>query len=66
MPEEQLVDITKLTLTPTAERIDNANQFLAQIHNHKRFEVNGNVVNLNFTATTKTLASALRQSLEKR
>ena len=66
MPAEPLVDITALALGEHPERTDNIRHFLDHIGNHKRFEVKGNIVNLQFAKTTKTLTSSLRASIEKR
>jgi len=62
----ELVDIRTVKQCEKSSRIDNALFFLEQIKTHTSFRVDRDVVEIQFSATGKTLSSALSSYLQQK
>ena len=63
---DDLVDIRTVKQKEKSGRVENALFFLDQIKNHTLFKVDRDVVEIQFTGTNKTLASALASYIQEK
>ena len=61
-----LVDIRSVKRKEKSSRTENALFFLEQIKNHKRFKVDHDVVEIQFSETGKTLSVALASYIQQK